>query len=107
MTVRLTCIQFLVALVAMGCRTFGLATRAPYAVGPNVQITHAAAGRSVLETYVCVDPRNARRLLAGAIIEDGDTATTAFFVSTDHGVTWSRVLSVPHSVDPLTALRNE
>src|SRR5947207_1066738 len=74
-----------------------------YAVGPNVQVTHADIGQSVFETYVCADPRDARRLVAGAIVEREATGSNAFFVSFDGGASWRETLVMPRSVDPACA----
>jgi hypothetical protein len=76
----------------------------PYVVGRNVQITHADSGRGVQEAYVCADPRDGRHIIAAAIVERGDTAANAFFVSFDAGATWRETLAVERSVDPSCAI---
>src|SRR5690349_7443981 len=90
--------------IALSSAALPAAAQLPYVVGRNAQVTHADSGRSVQETVVCTDPRDARRLIAGAIIQRGDTTANAFFVSSDGGKSWRQTLSVPASVDPSCAI---
>jgi len=63
-----------------------------------------------METQIGADPRDARHLIACAIVESADAARqtfvteNAFFLSFDGGATWSRTLSLPNSVDPSCAI---
>jgi hypothetical protein len=91
-------------LMALGTATACLAAQSPYRLGPNVQVTHAATGYGVQETYVCADPRDGRRMLAAAIVEHADTTSNQFFVSADGGASWKETLTVAASVDPSCAI---
>jgi len=94
---------FMVAML-MAQRVAAVAAQSPYTVGANVQVTHAESGRSVQETVVCTDPRNARHLVAGAIVEHGDTTANVFLVSFDGGMSWRQTAWLPATVDPSCAI---
>lgn len=94
-------------LIALTVMTQSAAAQSPYIVGPDVQVTHATDGFSVQETYLCADPRDARRLLAAAIVEHRDSASNWFFISSDGGKSWTRSLTVERSVDPSCAMTLE
>ena len=96
------------SVLALATIPFALASaQSAYVVGPNVQVTHADSGRAVQETYICADPRDARHLVAAAIIERGDTTANAFFVSFDRGVSWRQTLLLNQGVDPSCAISAE
>lgn len=94
----------LITLTVMGQRA---AAQSPYIVGRDVQVTHVTDGSSVQETTLCTDPRDARRLLAAAIVEHRDSASNWFFISSDGGASWTRSLAVARSVDPSCAMTLE
>jgi hypothetical protein len=76
-----------------------------YAIGPNV---HVSAGNPQLEHYetcVAADPRKASHLIAGAYTVNSDgRIDNVFYISFDHGKTWTHTLTVATGVDPSCAI---
>jgi hypothetical protein len=98
-----TVIQLL--LLALSANSAAPNTQAPYAIGPNVQVSSSQATIPHYETYVAADRKKAGHLVAGAIaLRPGNQTDNVFYVSFDAGATWSHTLTVPVAVDPSCAI---
>ncbi len=96
---------FLLSLVS----AFGAAPKDPplasYIVGPNVQVSLTQPKLQHYETQIAADPEQAGHLIAGAyVVRPDHTIDNVFYVSFDHGRTWSHTLTVPVGVDPACAI---
>jgi BNR/Asp-box repeat len=76
-----------------------------YIVGPNVQVSRAQSTLQHYETQIAADPERPGHLIAGAYVVNANrTIDNVFYVSFDHGRTWTHTLTVPVGVDPACAI---
>src|ERR1051326_4681224 len=88
---------------------FGVAPKgppfSPYIIGPNVQVSISQPMLQHYETQIAADPEQAGHLIAGAYaVRPDQIIDNVFYVSFDHGRTWSHTLTVPVGVDPACAI---
>jgi len=68
---------------------------------PNVQVSLAFSNLQHYETQISADPKRAGHLIACAMMNRSEhESNNVFYVSFDHGRTWTHALTMPDSVDP-------
>ena len=83
-------------VLAMAAMAYaGPVTAQQVTVGPNVHVSSGRSGDPNYEVIAAADPRDASRLLVGAIHRRVDGAGTAAYVSLDGGETWAPTLEAP------------
>ena len=92
-------------LLALAAGSFAQPANTPYTIGPNVQISISQPAIPHYETSVAADLEHAGHLIACAYVaRPGNQSDNVFYVSFDHGATWSLTLTVPTAVDPSCGL---
>jgi hypothetical protein len=88
-------------MVIVGAAVISLSAQGPYVVGPSVEVSLAQSSLQHYETQIGADPERADHLIACAYVLRADKSTdNVFYVSFDHGKTWSHTLTVPGGLDP-------
>jgi hypothetical protein len=83
----------------------GVHSEGSYVVGPNVQVSVSQPKLEHFETQIAADPQPADHLIAGAYVVNSDrTIDNVFYVSFDHGRTWTHTLTERVAVDPSCAI---
>ena len=87
--------------IVVGAGLVSVSAQSPYVIGPNVQVSLTQSSVQHYETQIATDPERADHLIACAyIVRSGGRVDNVFYVSFDHGVTWSHTLTVPAGTDP-------
>jgi hypothetical protein len=102
MSQRSLTLRIFVAIILAASGAHG---RGSYVVGPNVQVSLSQPTLQHFETQIGADPQQAGHLIAGAYVVNSDrTIDNVFYVSFDHGRTWTHTLTVREAVDPSCAI---